>query len=287
MALMERVSALIRANLNDLVDKAEDPEKMIKQVILDMENQLIQVKTQVAIAMADQHLLVKKQKDNEEKHADWMRKAGLRRRQVGRRAGARRTGARRQLPPDRRGLDEQIADQKQQTESLRTALRKLEQKLVEAKDRAICSSPSIGARALSARRRKREPRSSPIRLPRPSTACAARCSAARRSARRRPSWPANRSRSASTPSTARIGSISCWRSSRRGRTRVRREALRRPSGWRLQTVKRLSRGREANRRGAEETQRSQRIYRSILSAASARSLRLCGSLLSCGHGKSS
>ena len=39
MALLERVSTLIRANLNDLIDRAEDPEKMIKQVILDMENQ--------------------------------------------------------------------------------------------------------------------------------------------------------------------------------------------------------------------------------------------------------
>ena len=48
MALLERVATLIRANLNDLVDKAEDPEKMIKQVILDMENQLLQVKTQAA-----------------------------------------------------------------------------------------------------------------------------------------------------------------------------------------------------------------------------------------------
>ena len=55
MALLERVSTLVRANLNDLIDKAEDPEKMIKQVILDMQNQLLQVKTQVAIAIADQH----------------------------------------------------------------------------------------------------------------------------------------------------------------------------------------------------------------------------------------
>ena len=57
MALLERVSTLVRANLNDLIDKAEDPEKMIKQVTLDMQNQLLQVKTQVAIAIADQHLL--------------------------------------------------------------------------------------------------------------------------------------------------------------------------------------------------------------------------------------
>ena len=62
MAVLERVATLIRANLNDLIDRAEDPEKMIKQVILDMENQLLQVKTQVAISMADQHLLQKKQR---------------------------------------------------------------------------------------------------------------------------------------------------------------------------------------------------------------------------------
>ena len=60
MALLERVSTLVRANLNDLIDKAEDPEKMIKQVILDMENQLLQVKTQVAISIADLHMLEKK-----------------------------------------------------------------------------------------------------------------------------------------------------------------------------------------------------------------------------------
>src|SRR6266699_5755295 len=77
MALLERVSTLVRANLNDLIDRAENPEKMIKQVMLDMENQLMQVKTQVAIAIADEHLLRKKQKENEEKHAEWMRKAEL------------------------------------------------------------------------------------------------------------------------------------------------------------------------------------------------------------------
>src|SRR5881394_1348562 len=44
MGLLERVSTLIRANINDLVDRAEDPEKLIKQVILDMENQYLQVK---------------------------------------------------------------------------------------------------------------------------------------------------------------------------------------------------------------------------------------------------
>ena len=77
MALLERVSALIRANLNDLIDRAEDPQKMLKQVILDMQNQLLQVKTQVAIAIADEHLLQKRKQEHLDKHGEWMRKAEL------------------------------------------------------------------------------------------------------------------------------------------------------------------------------------------------------------------
>ena len=77
MGLLERVSTLVRANLNDLIDKAENPSKMIKQVILDMENQLLQVKTQVAISIADQHMLEKKEKEHDEKAAEWLRKAEL------------------------------------------------------------------------------------------------------------------------------------------------------------------------------------------------------------------
>src|SRR5215813_13802535 len=75
MGLLERVSTLIRANINDVIDRAEDPEKMIKQVILDMDNQYMQVKTQVAVSIADQHMLEKKQKENEDAGNDWMRKA--------------------------------------------------------------------------------------------------------------------------------------------------------------------------------------------------------------------
>src|SRR5215469_6096895 len=77
MALLDRVATLVRANLNDLIDKAENPEKMLKQVILDMENQFMQVKTQVALALADLHLLENKKRENSEKHSEWMHKAEL------------------------------------------------------------------------------------------------------------------------------------------------------------------------------------------------------------------
>jgi len=136
MALLERVSTLVRANLNDLIDKAEHPEKMIKQVILDMQNQLLQVKTQVAIAIADQHLLEKKQKENEDKVAEWMRKAELavdKKQDDLARAALQRVESYRELSE---GFAQQIIDQKAQVDNLKTALRQLEQKLTEAQAKA-------------------------------------------------------------------------------------------------------------------------------------------------------
>ena len=132
MALMERVTTLVRANLNDLIDKAEDPEKMIKQVILDMQNQLLQVKTQVAIAIADQHLLEKKRKENEEKSAEWVHKAELavdKKQDDLARAALERSLSYRSLHEN---FAQQVADQTVQVENLKGALRKLEQKLTEA-----------------------------------------------------------------------------------------------------------------------------------------------------------
>ncbi len=136
MALLDRVATLVRANLNDLIDRAENPEKMLKQVILDMENQFLQVKTQVAIALADLHLLEKKKKDNAEKHADWMRKAEL---AVDKnddelaRAALERAMSFQQLTDS---FDQQIGDQETQVEALKAALKKLELKLSEARGKA-------------------------------------------------------------------------------------------------------------------------------------------------------
>jgi phage shock protein A len=136
MALLERVAALVRANLNDLIDRAEDPEKTIKQVILDMQNQLLQVKTQVAIALADQHLLAKKEKENGEKQAEWMRRAEIaveRRDDDLARGAIERAMSFRELAE---GFAEQVGDQKAEVESLKSAFSRLEQKLVEARSKA-------------------------------------------------------------------------------------------------------------------------------------------------------
>ena len=135
MALLERVSTLLRANLNDLLDKAEDPEKLSKQILLDMENQLLQVKTQVAVAIADQHRLIKQQHEHEEGQAQWRRKAEL---AVGKgqddlaRAALERSLSHQRLAE---GFAQQHADQTAEAETLRTAYSKLQGKLTETRAR--------------------------------------------------------------------------------------------------------------------------------------------------------
>ena len=136
MALLERVATLIRANINELIERAEDPDKMVRQVILDMRNQLLQVKTQVAIAIADEHLLRRKKKEQEDQAAEWMRKADV----------AIEKG---EEPVARVCLDKalsakaigatfgpQIASQSEQVENLKSALLRLQNKLGETESEA-------------------------------------------------------------------------------------------------------------------------------------------------------
>ncbi len=136
MALLERVATLVRANLNDLIDKAEDPEKMIKQVILDMQNQVLQVKTQVAISIADQHVLEKKLKENQDAEQQWLRRAEMavdKKDEALARAAVERAMSHKSMTESFR---QQVEDQKAQVENLKTALLKLQQKLAEAQSKS-------------------------------------------------------------------------------------------------------------------------------------------------------
>jgi len=119
MPLLERVGTLLRANINDLLDRAEDPEKLAKQLVLDMENQLLQVKTQVAIAIADQHLLDRKLKEHQDATQQWHRKAELaveKQNDDLARAALERSISHQQLAA---GFAQQLEDQTTEAETLR------------------------------------------------------------------------------------------------------------------------------------------------------------------------
>lgn len=136
MALLERVTTLIRANLNDLIEKAENPEKLLKQLLLDMQNQFMQVKTQVAMAIADQHLLEKKQKESLNSQREWLRKAELA--LVKQEDALTRSALERSLAYENaaHNFAQQVEEQSHQVQLLRDAMQRLEQKMTETKLKA-------------------------------------------------------------------------------------------------------------------------------------------------------
>src|SRR5512138_2873992 len=77
MGIFDRFSSLLKSNINDLISNAEDPEKMLTQILVDMRGQLVKAKQQVASAIADEKRL-RDQADAEFKQAqDWERRAML------------------------------------------------------------------------------------------------------------------------------------------------------------------------------------------------------------------
>jgi phage shock protein A len=77
MGFLSRLAQLIKSNINDLINKSEDPEKMLNQVILDMNQQLVEAKKQVAVAIADEKRLHKQLVGEAKKSDEWERKAML------------------------------------------------------------------------------------------------------------------------------------------------------------------------------------------------------------------
>ncbi len=133
MGIFDRLSTLIKSNLNELISSAENPEKMLMQIIVDMRNQLAKAKQQVAASIADEKRL-KDQADAEFKLADeWERRAMLAV-QEGRDDLARQALLRGQEHLEH---GQQLAStwetHRMETEKLKQSLRDLNDKIEEAK----------------------------------------------------------------------------------------------------------------------------------------------------------
>jgi phage shock protein A len=132
MGILDRVSTLLRANINDMIDRAEDPEKVVKQLIIDMNNQLMQVKTQVAASIADEKMLYQRYQDNEAKARDWQQRAELAvekgQDDLAREALSRRNA----FVQTADGFKTQYDQQAVQVEQLKQALQQLEGKIQDA-----------------------------------------------------------------------------------------------------------------------------------------------------------
>jgi phage shock protein A len=133
MGIFDRFSALLKSNINDLISRAEDPEKMLTQILVDMRGQLVKAKQQVASAIADEKRL-RDQTDAEYKQAqDWERRAMLAV-QEGRDDMAKQALVRHGEHTSHGQQLEQTWEQHRfETEKLKNSLRDLNDKIEEAK----------------------------------------------------------------------------------------------------------------------------------------------------------
>jgi phage shock protein A len=133
MGIFARLARLIKANINDLISKSEDPEKVLNQLVEDMAKQLDEAKKQVAVAITDEKRLAKQVETETAQVAEWERKAMLAVR-AGDDALAKEALARKK---EHASTAEQFRDQwqKQKTgvDQLKLALRALNNKIEEAK----------------------------------------------------------------------------------------------------------------------------------------------------------
>lgn len=77
MGIFSRLKTVISSNVNDLINKAENPEKMLNQLIIDMNEQLIESKKSVAMAIADEKKLERETKNQQNLAQEWEKKAML------------------------------------------------------------------------------------------------------------------------------------------------------------------------------------------------------------------
>ena len=77
MGIFSRIKTVVSSNINDLIGKAENPEKMLNQLIVDMNGQLIESKKAVAMAIADEKKLEREKENQYAQAQDWERKAML------------------------------------------------------------------------------------------------------------------------------------------------------------------------------------------------------------------
>jgi phage shock protein A len=133
MGIFSRLAQLIRSNLNDLISKSEDPEKMLNQVVLDMSSQLTEAKKQVAASIADEKRLAKQFEQEAANSAEWERRAMMALRAGNEELAKEALARKKEHDQLAATFKEQWTKQKAAVEQLKTALRMLSDKIEEAK----------------------------------------------------------------------------------------------------------------------------------------------------------
>jgi phage shock protein A len=133
MGIFDRLSTMVRSNINDLISRAENPEKMLNQLIVEMKTQLSKAKQQVASAIADERKLQSDAEALKKQAEDWERRAMLAV-QEGRDDLAKQAlGRYNEQLQGAQQLHETWLRHKAETEQLKLSLRQLNDKIEEAK----------------------------------------------------------------------------------------------------------------------------------------------------------
>ncbi|MGH7459844.1 MAG: PspA/IM30 family protein [Pseudomonas sp.] len=133
MGIWQKLSTLIRSNINDAIAKAENPEKMLNQILLDMRDQLARAKQEVAVAIADERKLKAQAEDEQKQAGEWEHRAMLAIRE-GRDDLAKQALIRQQEHTERAvNFAETWQKQAGETERLKHSLSQLNDKIEEAK----------------------------------------------------------------------------------------------------------------------------------------------------------
>jgi len=132
MGIWARISTLVKSNINSMISKAEDPEKILNQLIIDMREQFLEARKQVAVSIADEKRLKQQYEAELEKAQEWEKKAMIAVK-AGRDDLAAQALARKQ-EHDRLSEEwqQQWMAQKQAADQLRDALARLNAKIQEA-----------------------------------------------------------------------------------------------------------------------------------------------------------
>lgn len=133
MGFLDRLGRVVRANLNDMVSKAEDPEKVLEQAVADMGESLVQLRQSVARAIAAQKKTEQQYNKNKIEAGNWQKRAEL---AISKNDEtlAREALVRKKTFADTADvLEQQLTQQNQQVKVLKTNLMALESKIQEAK----------------------------------------------------------------------------------------------------------------------------------------------------------
>ncbi|NBO30097.1 MAG: PspA/IM30 family protein [Cyanobacteria bacterium WB6_1B_304] len=133
MGLFDRIGLVIRSNLNDLVSQAEDPEKILEQTVIDMQEDLIQLRQAVATAIASQKRTQQQYNQSQTEANNWQQRAQLAV-QKGDDTLAKEALSRKKAQTDiANTLKAQLDQQSTQVDTLKRSLIALEGKISEAK----------------------------------------------------------------------------------------------------------------------------------------------------------